>query len=148
MAIADNTQPFARMGRKAYRVSRRQPGCRNITRFRSRLFCVRTHYRTGTLTRRSVSGNRQMHGEMFPRPTAMGARVPQFPTGGDRHCGMRRTWPKQYILQARYVALRDTTSDKYKLVTILIHISNIFLDFIFRFTLTLPQEKLNNLSSR
>jgi len=29
--IHDNTQPPARMGRKAYRVSLRQPGCRNIT---------------------------------------------------------------------------------------------------------------------
>lgn len=26
----DNTKPFARMGRKAYRVSQRQPGRRNI----------------------------------------------------------------------------------------------------------------------
>src|SRR6266508_1967507 len=29
--VHDNTQPSARMGRKAYRVSPRQPGCRNIT---------------------------------------------------------------------------------------------------------------------
>jgi len=29
----DNTKPSARVGRKAYRVSRRQPGRRNITRY-------------------------------------------------------------------------------------------------------------------
>jgi hypothetical protein len=29
--IDDNTKPPARVGRKAYRVSQRQPGCRNIT---------------------------------------------------------------------------------------------------------------------
>src|SRR5512141_1480035 len=33
LVVNDNTQPFARMGRKAYRVSPRQPGCRNITRY-------------------------------------------------------------------------------------------------------------------
>ena len=31
--INDKTKPFARMGRKAYRVSTRQPGCRNIKNF-------------------------------------------------------------------------------------------------------------------
>jgi hypothetical protein len=28
-SVDDNTKPFARMGRKAYWVSKRQPGCRN-----------------------------------------------------------------------------------------------------------------------
>ncbi len=31
--VHDNTKPSARMGRKAYRVSQRQPGRRNITRY-------------------------------------------------------------------------------------------------------------------
>jgi hypothetical protein len=30
LVIVDNTQPFARMGRKAYRFSMRKPGCRNV----------------------------------------------------------------------------------------------------------------------
>lgn len=29
--VHDNTKPSAKMGRKAYRVSKRQPGCRNAT---------------------------------------------------------------------------------------------------------------------
>ena len=29
--VHDNTKPSAKMGRKAYRVSLRQPGCRNAT---------------------------------------------------------------------------------------------------------------------
>ena len=36
--INDNTKPFARMGRKAYRVSQRQPGCRNIIRYQHPFF--------------------------------------------------------------------------------------------------------------
>jgi hypothetical protein len=32
LTIDDNTKPLARVGRKAHRVSLRQPGCRNITR--------------------------------------------------------------------------------------------------------------------
>jgi hypothetical protein len=31
--INDNTQPSARVGRKAFRISMRQPGCRNIIRY-------------------------------------------------------------------------------------------------------------------
>jgi hypothetical protein len=33
LVVDDNTKPFVRMGRKAYRVLLRQPGCRNITRY-------------------------------------------------------------------------------------------------------------------
>jgi hypothetical protein len=39
--ISDNTQPSARMGRKASRISLRQPGCRNIYGYSgARLFCA------------------------------------------------------------------------------------------------------------
>jgi hypothetical protein len=31
--IDENTKPSARVGRKTYRVSMRQPGCRNIIRY-------------------------------------------------------------------------------------------------------------------
>jgi hypothetical protein len=33
LTIDDNTKPLARVGRKAHRVSLRQPGCRNIRIF-------------------------------------------------------------------------------------------------------------------
>jgi len=41
--VSDNTKPSARMGRKAQRVSLRQPGRRNTARYpRSRLFiCIK-----------------------------------------------------------------------------------------------------------
>jgi len=42
----DNTQPPARVGRKAYRVSRRQPGCRKSKWFGIRLFIFSTNNST------------------------------------------------------------------------------------------------------
>jgi hypothetical protein len=38
--IIDTTKPSVRVGRKAYRVSRRQPGCRNITRYLAPAFFI------------------------------------------------------------------------------------------------------------
>ena len=58
LVVNDNTQPSARVGRKAYRVSLRQPGCRNVTYLRSRLFCVRTRKLQRTISRRSRSQQR------------------------------------------------------------------------------------------
>lgn len=37
--VNDNTKPSARMGRKAYRVSKRQPGCRNAILVSAPAFC-------------------------------------------------------------------------------------------------------------
>ena len=47
--IHDNTKPFARMGRKAYRVSPRQPGRRNITGYwRPGFFVDRARVKSNT----------------------------------------------------------------------------------------------------
>ena len=41
--VHDNTKPSVRMGRKAYRVSSRQPGCRNINRYSAPAFlCLKS----------------------------------------------------------------------------------------------------------
>jgi len=47
--INDNTQPSARMGRKAYRVLLRQPGCRKITLILGNLFLSQIN-RKGVIT--------------------------------------------------------------------------------------------------
>jgi hypothetical protein len=41
----DNTKPLARVGRKAYRVSKRQPGRRNIIRYSAPAFFMGTFCR-------------------------------------------------------------------------------------------------------
>jgi hypothetical protein len=61
----DNTKPFARMGRKAYRVSLRQPGCRNVTLSSVPGFSVSGHGKAGEQPQGGDAINLDCIGERF-----------------------------------------------------------------------------------
>jgi cell division septation protein DedD len=75
-AIADNTKPFARMGRKAYRVSPRQPGCRNVTLSSvPGCFCVRTRKPARNNHKEEMQPETDCIGERFSAVIAVSTNV-------------------------------------------------------------------------